>query len=169
MPYDRWSDGGKYQEYDIVINSSSGHRSTQLFRVRRVRILGPVVDGRLPIMDLSDPKGPTEKAPYLTSILEIDGKSTGNRPARDGPALKPDDYVLVDPKQTVCGEKTAVVSRVLDRGRVEIRTLISKTVQIVPTTHVRKTTWRKLHGRVKKDAQGRLIRKSRRIRASHAP
>ena len=155
------------QEYDIVINSSSGHRSSQGFRKRRVRVLGAPVDGRLRILDLSDPiKGPTEKSPYLTSIIEVNGVKTADRPVRDGSALKPDDYVLVDPKQTVDGEKTAIISRVLDRGRVEIRTLISKTLQIVPSTHVRKTTMRKLQGRLKKDAQGRVIRKSRRV---HAP
>ena len=157
------------QEYDIVINSSSAHRSNQGFRVRRVCVLGPVENGRLPIMDLSDPSGPKEKMPYLTSIIEVNGVKTADRPVRDGSALKPKDYVLVDPKQTVDGENKAVVSRVLGRDRVEIRTLISKTLQIVPTTHVRKTTMRKLQGRLKKDAQGRLIRKSRRIRASHAP
>ena len=154
------------KEYDIVINSSSAHRSSQGFRKRRVRVLDPVVDGRLPILDLNDPKGPTEKSPYLTSIIQVNGVKTADRPVRDGPALKPDDYVLVDPKQTIDGENKAVVSRVLGRGRVEIRTLISKTLQIVPTTHVRKTTMRKLQGRLKKDAQGRLIRKSRRV---HAP
>ena len=151
------------QEYDIVINSSSAHRSTQGFRVRRVRVLGPVVDGRLPILDLNDPKGATQKSPYLTSIIEVNGVKTADRRARDGPALKPGDYILVNPKQTIDGEQKGVVSRVLDRGRVEIRTLISKTLQIVPTTHVRKTTWRKLQGRVQKDAQGRIIRKSKRI------
>ena len=151
------------REYTIVINSSSAHHSTQGFRVRRIRVLGPVENGRLPILDLNDPKGPTEKSPYLTSIIEVNGVKTADRPVRDGSALKPDDYVLVDPKQTIDGEQKAVVLRVLDRGRVEIRTLISKTLQIVPTTHVRKTTWRKLQGRVQKDAQGRLIRKSKRI------
>ena len=151
------------REYDIVINSSSAHRSSQGFRVRRVRVLGPVVDGRLPILDLNDPKGPTEKSPYLINIIEVNGVKTADRPVRDGSALKPDDYVLVDPKQTVDGEQKAMVSRVLGRGRVEIRTLISRTVQIVPTTHVRKTTWRKLQGRVKKDSQGRVVRKSRRV------
>ena len=154
------------QEYDIVINSSSAHHSSQGFRVRRIRVLGPVENGRLPILDLNDPKGPTEKSPYLTSIIEVNGIKTADRPVRDGSALKPKDYVLVDPKQTVDGENKAVVSRVLGRGRVEIRTLISKTLQIVPTTHVRKTTMRKLQGRLKKDAQGRVIRKSRRV---HAP
>ena len=96
------------QEYDIVINSKTAHLSTQGFRVRRVRVLGPDEKGRLPIMDLSDPKGPIQKSPFLTSIIEVNGVSTGTRPARDGPALKPNDYVLVDPKHTVDGEKTAM-------------------------------------------------------------
>ena len=87
------------QEYDIVINSSSAHRSSQGFRVRRVRILGPVVDGRLPILDLNDPKGPTEKSPYLTSIIEVNGVKTTDRPSRDGPALKPGDYVWWTPSK----------------------------------------------------------------------
>ena len=146
------------QEYEIVINSSSGHRSTQGFRKRRVRVLGPVEDGRLPIMDLSDPKGPTEKAPYLTSIIEVNGMKTADRPSRDGPALKPGDYVLVDPKQTVDGEEVATVSRVFNRHSIEIRTLISKVLQVVPLTHVHKTTKRKVQGRRHRNAYGQLVR-----------
>ena len=41
------------REYNMKINSSTAHRSTQGFRTRRVRVLGPVEDGKLPILDLS--------------------------------------------------------------------------------------------------------------------
>ena len=150
-------------EYSMVINSSSGYRLTQGFRVRRVRVLGGERDdGRLKSLDLSDPQGPKEKMPYLTSIIEINGVSTGNRPIRDGSALKPGDYVVVDPKATVDGE--AKVSRILDCKEIAIRTLLSKTLQIVPAVKVRKTTKRKLEARTKNtDDQGRTIRKSRRL------
>jgi hypothetical protein len=41
------------QEYAMKINSTSAHRSTQGFAVRRVRVTGPVDNGRLPFIDLS--------------------------------------------------------------------------------------------------------------------
>ena len=59
------------QEYAMKINSTSAHRSTQGFAVRRVRVTGPVKNGRLPFIDVSD--GNKQKAVYLTNILEVDG------------------------------------------------------------------------------------------------
>eukprot|EP01047_Picozoa_sp_COSAG01_P051311 COSAG01_NODE_5281_length_4359_cov_1.386620_2_plen_188_part_00 len=102
------------QEYDVKINSSSGHRSKLEFAVRRVRVIGSVEGGRLPFVDMSD--GNKEKAVYLTNIMEVDGVPTGNRPARDdGPALRKGDYVLVDRAVPKDGTTAATVAEVVDR------------------------------------------------------
>jgi hypothetical protein len=145
------------QEYDMKINSSSGHRSKLGFAVRRVLVTGPATGGRLPFVDLSD--NSIEKAVYLTNILEVDGVPTGNRPSRDkGSALRKGDVVLVDAAATKDGTNSAIVEEIVDRYTVHLRALIGgKLLKFIPRTHIRKTTQRKLLG------VNKTIRKSRRV------
>ena len=69
------------QQYHIRLNSSTTN-STQGFAWRSVRILAPPgVDGRIELVDLSDPTGPREKSPYVANIIQVEGQSAPT-PAR---------------------------------------------------------------------------------------
>ena len=142
------------REYDLKINSSTAHRSTQGFKTRRVRVLGPVEDGKLPILDLTDPRGETEKRVYVKNIIEVDGKSTGQR-AKE---LAPGDIVLVDRDKTVDGTEKGVIVNTVDRKHFCIRSLLGGKTMVVPKAHVRKTTQRKLQGRRQRNTSGQLVR-----------
>jgi hypothetical protein len=147
------------QEYAMKINSTSAHRSTQGFAVRRVRVTGPVENGRLPFVDLSD--GNKEKAVYVTNILEVDGIPTGNRPARDeGSALREGDIVLVDAAATKDGTTQAKVEQIVDRDSVHLRPLIGgKILKNIQRRHLRKTTLRKLGNIAKNRSTRRRVKK----------
>jgi hypothetical protein len=146
------------QEYAMKINSSNAHRSTQGFAVRKVRVTGPVENGRLPFIDLSD--GNKQKAVYLNNIIEVDGIPTGNRPVRDeGSALREGDIVLVDAAATKDGTTQAKVEQIVDRDSVHLRPLIGgKILKNISRRHLRKTTLRKLSNISKNKSTRRRVR-----------
>ena len=141
------------REYAMKINSSTAHRSTQGFKTRRVRVLGPLEDGKLPILDLTDPRGETEKRVYVKNIIEVDGESTGQR-AKE---LSPGDIVLVDREKTD-GTEQGVIVQTVDRKHFSIRSLLGGKTMIVPKAHVRKVTQRQLQGRRHRNTHGQLVR-----------
>ena len=51
------------------------HGSTQGFAWRQIRVLAEPRDGRLTILDMSDPAGAKEKRPYLANVIEVEGQA----------------------------------------------------------------------------------------------
>jgi hypothetical protein len=149
------------QEYAIKINSTSAHRSTQGFAVRRVRVTGPVEGRRLPFVDMTD--GNREKAVYINNILEVDGVPTGNKPTDNGAALRKGDCVFLDRAVTTDGTETARVERIVSRNLVDLKPLIGGGIlRNIQRSHLRKVSLRALMGSKTYDHGGKVIRKSRR-------
>jgi hypothetical protein len=68
------------QQYHIRLNSSTPS-SSHGFAWRSVRMLAPPgVNGRIELVDLSDPIGPREKSPYVANIIQVEGQSTPKIP-----------------------------------------------------------------------------------------